>query len=692
MRLPDGPGACRNPRGGLTVPLGGLAWLVTGTLIVAHLQVLSSHAQVPIPGRGKNFVAPVTDAQGNKSVLRGGGFKPLGNGMVELTDMQAETFRGQQKDMVVRAPQCVFDPKKNIATSPGALSIRTADDRFSIQGEGFRWQLGDSRLASRLSISNQVRSLVRKREFKEVTTQGTGGASARATTNAAPTRATATSTNDFIDIRADGFEHQGEAAVFRGNVHVHDSEGDLACGLLRVVFGTGTNRLERIEAEQDVVLVQGNTRVTAEKAVYTVSPDREVVEFKGHALWQDGDRQGSGELVGFDRRKRVLWSETNAYLKAPRRMLGQSGLLSAAVARGTDSGSSTNTGGFVEVFCDRVFMQLAPTNGPVQEIRAEKNVLILDADQDSRALGDLAVYKESTGLLELTGSPLFESERRLITGKVLRFNGQTMVFSAEPDAYVKLPLHSLSDLPILASAAHGAKPAAVRTNVFMEIWSKSFDYHTNLLRFAGEVRANLLEGDQAQGKLTCETLTIRFGQQVEGVLAENHVELEQYAAGQGPRKAARRVTCETLRATFSPNGHLEMAIAENGVTAEQEESAVGAAQPILTKVTAQTVTAWFSTVTNRLDRAVADKGVIVTREDRVMRAEQAMYHENSGLLKLTGHPTARMPEGQITEAESLVYDRSNARFIGRGKFKSEWKTPPRGTNFMNSSMLRTGTK
>lgn len=680
MRLPDGPGACRERHGGLTVPLGGLGFLLAGALLAANLAGVGAHAQAPIPGRGKNFVAPVTDAQGNKSVLRGSSFKPFGNGMVELTDMQAETFRGQQKDMVVRAPQCVFDPKKNIATSAGTLSIRTADERFSIEGEGFRWQLGDSRLASRLSISNQVRSLVQKRELKAVA--GPLGAGARASTNAAPSRPSATSTNDFIDIRADSFEHQGEAAVFRGNVRVHDEEGDLACGLLRIVFGVETNRLERIEAEQDVALVQNNTRVTADKAVYTMGADRDAVEFMGHALWQDGDRQGSGDVVGFDRRKRVLRSETNAYLKVPRRMLGQSGLLSATTAAAHDTGASTNRGGFVEVFCDRVFLQLAPTNGPVQEIRAEKNVLIVDAEQDSRALGDLAVYTESTGVLELTGSPLFESERRLISGRALRFNGRTMVFAAEPDAYVKLPLHSLADMPMLAAAGSGAKPRQVETNLFMEIWAKSFEYHTNLLRFAGEVRANLLEGDRAQGKLTCATLTIRFGQQVEGMTAEGHVELEQYAAGEGPRQAARRVSCQTLRATFTPEGRLEKAMAENGVTAEQEESAAGAAQPILTRVTAQTVTAWFSAATNRLDRAVADKDVVVTREERVVRAAQAVYHESSGLLELTGNPTASMPEGKINEAERLVYDRANARIIGRGKFRSEWKTPPRGAKLL----------
>ena len=123
----------------------------------------TAQAQMSLSGRGKNFVAPVTDAQGRKTVLRGKDFKPGRPGTVEITGMQAETYKGQEKDMIVEAPQCVFEPKSNVAASPGSLAIRTADDRFSIEGQAFRWQLGDSRLTSKLVISNAVHSLIRKR-------------------------------------------------------------------------------------------------------------------------------------------------------------------------------------------------------------------------------------------------------------------------------------------------------------------------------------------------------------------------------------------------------------------------------------------------------------------------------------------------------------------------------------------------
>jgi hypothetical protein len=92
-------------------------------------------------------------------------------------------------------------------------------------------------------------------------------------------------------------------------------------------------------------------------------------------------------------------------------------------------------------------------------------------------------------------------------------------------------------------------------------------------------------------------------------------------------------------------------------------------------VKAESVTAWFSGVTNSVERMLAEKDVVVMREGRVARGEQAVYHDSTGVLELTGQPTASMPEGQITQAAKLEFDRLNARLIGRGKFKSEWKRP-----------------
>ena len=209
---------------GLLVCVGAVWWSCT-----------SLWAQRTITGRGKNFVAPVTDAQGHKTILRGQDFKPGRPGTVEIDGMQAETFKGDKKDMIVQAPQCLFEPKSNVANSEGTLTIRTADQRFSIEGRGFRWQLGDSRLTSKLVISNAVHSLVEKRQLdtKAGPPQVAGGAGtpgpARGT-NAVSSASGSRGTNQFVEVTSDQFEYAGDVAVYRGHVHVKDEQGKLNCG------------------------------------------------------------------------------------------------------------------------------------------------------------------------------------------------------------------------------------------------------------------------------------------------------------------------------------------------------------------------------------------------------------------------------------------------------------------------------
>jgi len=672
-----------------------LAVILLGPWLTCHTLFRAVQAQVTISGRAKNFVAPVTDAQGRKSVIRGSDAKPAGPGKVDITGMHAETFRGKEKDMVVEAKQCLYDTRANVATSPGPLSIRTADERFSIEGETFRWQLGDTRMSSRLVISNRVHSLVRKRLVAGAQGQGPGltreprvpPATASKTNATALTPPAASSTNDFIEVRSEQFEYEGDRATYHGQVRVHDEEGDLACDVLTVFFRGESGALERIEADQNVSLVQPGTRGTADKAIYTVGPDREIVDFIGHAIWEAGGRQGSGQRVSFDRRRRVIHAEEQAYIKLPRSVLGEAGFLSgtptARTSTRTDAGASA-TNGFVEVYSDLMTIQLPPTNGPVRQVIAEKNVLIVDADQDARALADRAEFVESTGILELTGSPLLETEQRLVNGKTLRFDRNTKVFSAGPDAYVRLPFRSVTDLGLVSTSPATGSRRQVATNEFIEVWAQLFEYHTNLLHFTGNVRVNFLKETTGLGKLTCASLTIRYAEQVQSLLAEQDVEMEQFAATNAGPKVARTVHCERLRAEFNAQGRLETAVFDQKVTAEQEESRKDRAMPVISTLTSDMLTAFFSPVTNRVDRVVADRDVIVSQEERTARGNQAVYNESSGLLELLGQPSAQMPEGKITQAERLVWDRSNARLIGRGKFKSVWKAPAgASTNQMN---------
>ncbi|MHC1766193.1 MAG: LptA/OstA family protein [Verrucomicrobiia bacterium] len=637
-----------------------------------------SRAQVNVTGRGRNFVAPVTDAQGRKSVLRGKDVrevKPSGTGKVEILGMQAETYRGQAKDMIVEAPQCVFDTKTKVATSSGALSIRTADGRFSIVGEGFRWEMGDSGQNSRLVISNQVQSSIRKRLIGSraaIGVQAPATNSAPATTNAPAGGEAAPS--EFIQINSQQFEYQNDVATFRNAVRVVEADGGLDCGVLAVVFQeAGT--VDRIEAEREVVLRQAGTRGTADRAVYIVGEGRERVTFLGNAVWEDGARQGKGERLMYDRVSNLIQAETNAYLRLPRALLGERSFFSMAQPIPAQSAKASEA--IVEVYSDQITVQLPATNGPVQRVQAEGNVLIVDADQEGRALANRAVYEESSGVLELTGAPMLEMEHRMVTGQTLRFARDTGVFTAAPDAYMKLPFQAVADLGMVP-LNDAPREVVASTNRFIEIWSQEFTYRTNWLEFRNAVRANFLEGDEPRGKLTCATLSIRHGEQLESMLAEGGVMLEQFPIKGSSRPVSRRVACERLRAQFNAKGRLEVAVAELGVAADQEEHNPGQLVPVRSRLSSETVTAYFSPGANQVDRIVAEKRVSFSQDGRTAQGAKAVYSGATGLMELTGAPIATMPEGKITGAERLIWDQSRGTFSGKGTFKSEWKRAPGG--------------
>ncbi len=638
-----------------------------------------SHAQVNVTGRGRNFVAPVTDAQGRKSVLRGKDVrevKPSGTGMVEILGMQAETYRGQAKDMIVEAPQCVFNTRTKVASSAGALSIRTADGRFSIVGEGFRWEMGDSAQNSRLVISNQVQSSIRKRLIGSraaIGVRAPAASSAPATTNA-PTGGDA-GTGEFIEVHSQQFEYQNDVATFRNAVRVNEADGGLECGVLTVVFQEAGS-VDRIEAEQEVVLRQAGTRGTADRAVYIVGEGRERVTFLGNAVWEDGARQGKGERLTYDRVTNLIQAETNAYLRLPRALLGERSFF--AMAQPVPVQAVKASDAVVEIYSDQLTVQLPATNGPVQRVQAEGNVLIVDVGQEARALANRAVYEEGTGLLELTGSPMLEMERRMVTGKVLRFARDTGVFTAAPDAYMKLPFQAVADLGRVP-LNDASREAVASTNRFIEIWSQEFNYRTNWLEFRNAVRANFLEGDESRAKMTCVTLSIRHGEQLESLLAEGGVMLEQFPVKGSPRPVSRRVACERLRAQFNAKGRLEAAVAELGVAADQEEHNPGQPVPVRSRLSSETVTALFGPGTNQIDRIIADQRVLFSQDGRSAQGAKAVYSGATGLMELTGEPIATMPEGRITGAERLIWDRTRGTFSGKGTFKSEWKRTPGGT-------------
>jgi hypothetical protein len=84
----------------------------------------------------------------------------LSSDLVAFKQMRLESYDPQGRtNLVAQAPHCWFDQRKRIASSPGRLEVRGAEDRLFIEGnEGFLFRMTNSSLV----LSNRVRTVIRQ--------------------------------------------------------------------------------------------------------------------------------------------------------------------------------------------------------------------------------------------------------------------------------------------------------------------------------------------------------------------------------------------------------------------------------------------------------------------------------------------------------------------------------------------------
>ncbi len=101
-----------------------------------------------------------------KSLVQGKEAEPLDAERYLIHQLNLTTFRlNGERDMLVRAPECVYDTARRVASSPGHLEAQTADGAFFIEGEGFLWQQDSSVLI----ISNHVHTIIQNLPIKPST-------------------------------------------------------------------------------------------------------------------------------------------------------------------------------------------------------------------------------------------------------------------------------------------------------------------------------------------------------------------------------------------------------------------------------------------------------------------------------------------------------------------------------------------
>lgn len=581
---------------------------------------------------GKGFAMLRYENNRPKTLFTGRDANRVAGEQILISEFGLRTFRDgdtNQVELIVSAPECLFDRATFLARSPGRLTVQTATTNFFIEGEGFLWQQTNSHL----DISNSVHTVIHRDPPKGAT--GT--------------------TNPPIHIYADHFEFDSPSrtARYRGRVRVEDPGAQLTCEVLTIELPEGGRAIKNILAETDVVIVRPseNSRATGGRALYDAESDR--IELLDHPRWTDPQRDALATRFIYERTNRLVRAEGDARMQVRRSSFTQVGLSSTPPAAGA---------GPVVISAAQITIQLPPTNGPVEAVVAEKSVVIENPEDHSVTTADRVVYSESTGTLLLTGHPRWLSPDGELKGNTLFLQRADNSLTATSNAYLKLPASSwMRDVP------GGQKGSG--TNGFVELRAQSFVYRTNEARLAGAVHGDFTLAGRRAGQLDCRDLQVTFGpgNQFEVLHATGAVALLQtnFIAG---NILGRTLHCEAVTIHRSLlTGLLQTIFAEGAVDAQQQSKTRVAGQRSSRRLKADLVAVDFSPSTNQVSGIIADRNVILVQDATEARGQRAVYVNASGheTVELTGRPSARTEKFQIQEAELISWDAASGRIKAR---------------------------
>ncbi len=630
-------------------------------------------AQSSGTGVAKGFTLPLYNKTNKlESLLTGAGGDVQG-GQVFLTEPRVRTYaEGGRTNLDIASANCVFNTRTKIATGSNQIHVRSGDGRLTVDGQAFCWWQTNNNLA----VSNQVRAHIHK-----------SLQNARVSASA-PALVPANADQSAFDVKADRLLilQQENLIICEGNVHVDDPQLALTCQRL-TVKRTPANALESVVAEGQIIIINraDQSRTTGERAVYSLDERREFVELSGRSKWTDGLREGTADLFVLDRPNDRSGSTLRAFgaasMKLPRPKGNGNDLLS--FSRGATTQDQTGTNQSIDVSAGMFTLQLPPTNGALRGIVAETNVVISTLDGVARATGTRAAYSPN-GVMDLTGLPAaWESQGRTIKAGRLVFDPTNRVFHAETNAVLRLPAAGLAKS--LGPAGEKSAP----TNHFVEITAEHIDYADGWLTFSPKVHGVYLEGETSLGELNCATLKVRYTNQIESLTAAGSVQFLQYPRTNSDGKTtSRNLTCETLDLRFTPEGRLGIITADGRVLGEQRQKRPNNPRESLSRAECDRITAEIDGSSNQVQRATAQGGVRLSRDDRAVTAEQALYTGTSGLLTLTGHPVVTLPDGEITGTDVITWDRVTGKFRGGGLFKAQWRGLQGRTNLMKLLPLK----
>jgi lipopolysaccharide export system protein LptA len=261
--------------------------------------------------------------------------------------------------------------------------------------------------------------------------------------------------NRVVEIESESYEVRTNSAAFEGGVRVKEMTGEelkgkMSCGQMTVTFA-GTNELQQMVAQNDVVIEQDTARFTAGKAVY--SGDTGVLELTDRPAWRAAAREGQGDVLLMNVRKNELVARGNASMRLPADELGKSFGSSPDAAPAIQSQSASNQlarifsdeyslepeaalfQGNVRVdhprtklVCEQMTVALGSGNDKTRRVVAERSVvfdLTGDKGETMHGRAQKAVYTYSVtpaatnDLVELTGDPSLVTTNGTFRNKII---------------------------------------------------------------------------------------------------------------------------------------------------------------------------------------------------------------------------------------------------------------------------------
>jgi len=533
-------------------------------------------------------------------------------------------------ELVIEAPECIYDQTNRSVGSPGALHVQSGDGRFRIAGEGFSYRQGESRVV----ISNRVHATV-----------------ALPSTNAAGP----------LEITSRWFEFDKEQSrgVFHDAVQGGDPDFDFTCDRLSVSaatnqLGTATNRVafDLVEADGALDVIgkaggkQAGRRASAQRGVYQRSEEQ--IELIGDAKWELDGRSGRSDRLTARKATGSVEVVGHVALKSPRELLGAAGgMLTASNAPTARSPSSSEVDLFAErctfrtnsflaeggvrlldrtnqLTCDRLEARTGPLPGTNKIAIASGHVIV--AREGSSIVADRADYSDADGALLFTGEPRWRIEQNTGVAERLTIRTRAGEVFAENNVKVTVPLGPgtgsfLSFFP--GEAVTNGPPTVI------EVFAHSFLAKTNSrqVTFLGDVRVHRAPQTGSEPRLQSDELALRFSTnsppRVERLEARQNVIYEQGTPGETNRALIyRRMTAPRLAADADP-------------------------------------------ATDKLGVLMADGGVKVEEPGTIATGDRVDYTTATDTLKVTGHTVLEMPDVVFTESPEVYWTRAEKKFVAR---------------------------